>query len=77
MSTGEEVSSSGQTKEEDPYEFKTSSKEPTPASSRGSASPAVAGKEYEAGDKRGAEEEADEEGRRKKRKEDGGTTNGG
>merc|ERR1712106_72583 len=55
--SGEEVTSSQGGKEEDVYEFKTSSKEATPTSSRGSASPGITG-EGGSGDKRGKEEEA-------------------
>lgn len=71
---GEEVSSSQGGKEEDVYEFKTSSKEATPTSSRGSASPGNA-TEATGGDKRSKDEEGGDEpegdGRqRKKRKED-------
>ena len=68
-------------KEEDVYEFKTSSKEATPASSRGSASPGTKeeGKEGEAA-KRSKEEEGDEGGedgkQRKKRKDEGETSAG-
>ena len=68
-------------KEEDVYEFKTSSKEATPASSRGSASPGTKeeGKEGEAA-KRSKEEEGDEGGedgkQRKKRKDEGGAGRG-
>merc|ERR1711892_711146 len=78
--SGEEVTSSQGGKEEDVYEFKTSSKEATPTSSRGSASPGNTG-EGGSGDKRGKEEEAaddaDGDGRqRKKRKEEGGAGRG-
>jgi hypothetical protein len=85
MAGPEEGKEPGGGKEEDVYEFKTSSKEATPASSRGSASPGSkeeAGKEAggEAG-KRGKEEdgveEAGEDGKqRKKRKEEGGAGRG-
>ena len=71
----------GTGKEEDVYEFKTSSKEATPASSRGSASPGSKeeGKEGEAA-KRSKEEEGEEGGedgkQRKKRKDEGGAGRG-
>jgi len=76
--SGEEVTSSQGGKEEDVYEFKTSSKEATPTSSRGSASPGNGG---DGGDKRAKDEEggedADGDGRqRKKRKEEGGAGRG-
>ena len=65
MAGGEEAAAGAAGKEEDVYEFKTSSKEATPASSRGSASPGTKeeGKEGggEAG-KRGKEEEGEEGG---------------
>jgi len=78
--SGEEVTSSQGGKEEDVYEFKTSSKEATPTSSRGSASPGNTG-EGGGGDKRSKEEEgaddADGDGRqRKKRKEEGAAGRG-
>jgi len=78
--SGEEVSSSQGGKEEDVYEFKTSSKEATPTSSRGSASPGNNG-EGGSGDKRSKEEDpvedADGDGRqRKKRKEEGSAGRG-
>jgi len=65
---GEEVTSTNQ--KEDVYEFKTSSKEATPTSSRGSASPGNAGENV--GEKRpaatGAEGDEDDTAANKKRK---------
>ena len=68
MSTAEEVTSS--TQQEDVYEFKTSSKEATPTSSRGSASPG--------GDGEGKiqNEEEEETGGKKRKKEEGGRGRG-
>jgi len=70
MSTGEEVSSSTQQREEDVYEFKTSSKEATPTSSRGSASPGGEGES-----KRQNEEE-EEPANKKRKKDEGGRGRG-
>jgi len=69
MSTAEEVTSS--TQQEDVYEFKTSSKEATPTSSRGSASPGGGEGGAEAGKREGDEEET-AGGVKKRKKEDGG-----
>lgn len=70
MASGEEVTSSTVQREEDVYEFKTSSKEATPTSSRGSASPG--GGE---GEKRQNEDE-EETGNKKRKKEDAGRGRG-
>jgi len=69
----EEVTSSNQ--KEDVYEFKTSSKEATPTSSRGSASPGNAAEN--AGDKRPADDEDDSANKTKRKKDDTGGGPGG
>lgn len=69
----EEVTSSNQ--KEDVYEFKTSSKEATPTSSRGSASPGNAAENN--ADKRSADDEDDSGNKSKRKKDDSGGGGGG